>query len=153
MIEILALIGFSLGYSVNLYQKESVEIDTLCLLVIQHGDNRRFLTFESEDIRSSHQKATDYLRRLEEGEGYDMATITYDGYITRDGNREEALISQVFTLNSYADRRFGQIYLRKDGKLELEGKPFSGGDWNFSTLNAADAQEIVFQSMLQEIEH
>ncbi len=152
MREQLEFVGYSLGYGFKLYKRKLIEPDSLCVLVIQNHGKLRRVTFESEtgNVREAHQKAVDFLRDLEHSQsGYDMASLTYDGLIScaPDQQKSDALICQLFTLDSYANRRFIQCYIKDDRGFKLKDKPFDNGGWEEEPDSS-----IVYASLLQGLE-
>jgi hypothetical protein len=77
---LLTFSGYALGFSFNLYVQHLIPKDTLCEVVILQEGVKRYIAFQSDNIYDSHKAARDYLFNIELTEGYDVATIVFDGY-------------------------------------------------------------------------
>ncbi len=146
MDNIYELIGFSMGFGFN----ELLKGNQVCILVIKTEAKLKIMCFEDDDnnIRNSHHKAIDYLRQLEyKNEWYDKATLTYDGYLTTNGEKNDALITRIFSLDTHANRRVAQRYIKKTYEIQLKDDLFFGGDWDFETIE----QSKLIERMNREI--
>lgn len=133
MQEILQFTGYALAYAFNLYAKHLVKEDSLCLTVVRQEDDILYHTFEGDSIRLQHQAATDMLREIESSSGYDVAVLVFDCYFRQKGQPEkEALMAQVFTLDSYANRRVVYPYTRIKGETIPLEMPILVGEWDES---------------------
>lgn len=144
MNELLQFAGQSLAYGFNLYVEQQVEVDKLCLVAVSQQNKVRYLTFESDHLSKSHQAARESLRAIERETGYDIATLTYDIYYRNDDmpEKQDALVTQIFTLDSVADRRVVYLFTRVSGAVIPVRPPFLIGDWDKQTFKFGNAHVI-----------
>jgi hypothetical protein len=137
---LLEFCGYALGFSFNLYACHLIPEDTLCEVVVLQEGRKHYRAFQSDNLNDSHEAARHYLFNLELTEGFDIASLVFDGYSRTVGEVEkvESLILQLFTLDSYANRRIVYPYERVRGEIMPLDSPQLIGDWNVQLVEQCE---------------
>lgn len=153
MEELLHFVGHSLAYALDLYASNLVKPDSLCLGAVKREGRIQYLTYQEASIDVCHSSARKTLFQMENNGGYEMAVIVYDGYLRdRDSEeRNEALLAQVFTLDTFADRRAVYRYTRKDNAYTPLRAPQLYGDWDYEQeevdeIHLSKGVDLYFES-------
>jgi hypothetical protein len=150
---LLEFCGYALGFSFNLYVCHLIPEDTLCEVVVLQDGEKHFRAFQSDNLNDSHKAARHYLFDLELNEGFDIAALVFDGYSRTVGETEkkESLILQLFTLDSYANRRIVYPYERIRGEIMPLDSPGLIGDWGDQV--AEQGEQWVLKGMQTYFQH